>query len=86
MKGVLNGLVFALLLVAAFTVGTISGSSRGGRAESDAPSTVYVSGSTLSMYYPDQKKVYVYSELGGNCVFAYTLSTPGGFVARENCK
>jgi hypothetical protein len=47
---------------------------------------VYVWGSQLTVYYPNQKKIYVYSELGGNCVYAYTLSTPGGPITRENCK
>ena len=56
------------------------------RPEHDAPPVVHVWGSQLSVYYPQEKRVYVYSELGGNCVLSYTLTTPGGPVLRENCK
>ena len=86
MKRVLLTVIYPLLLAASFAVGSISSSGRAERADSDAPSTVYVSGHILSIYYPGQKRVFVYSELGGNCVFAYTLSTPGGMITRENCK
>jgi hypothetical protein len=86
MRRALYRAVYPLLFLVSFVAGSVLGSGRASRADAGAPSLAYVSGSVLSVYYPDQKRVYVYSELGGNCVFAYTLSTPGGFVARENCK
>ena len=77
-------LTLALLL----TILAGSPSSRGRAEQADAgpPPVAYVWGSQLTVYYPAQKKIYVYSELGGNCVYAYTLSTPGGPITRENCK
>ena len=86
MNRIVSAGVYPLLMLAAFAAGTISGGSRAARAESDIPSLVYVTGDAVSVYYPAQKRVYVYTPIGGNCVFAYTLSTPGGFMARENCK
>jgi hypothetical protein len=50
------------------------------------PPIAYVTGNQISVYYPSQKKIYVYTQLGGNCVYAYTLTTPGGAIGRENCK
>ncbi len=86
MSRIMSTVVYPLLLLAAFTAGAVSGGTRAARGESDAPSLVYVTGNSMSIYYPAQKRVYVYTPVGGNCVFAYTLSTPGGFIARENCK
>jgi hypothetical protein len=56
------------------------------RPEPSFSPDVHVWGSQLTVYYPEEKKIYVYSELGGNCVFVYTLSGPGGPIARENCR
>jgi hypothetical protein len=77
-------LALALLLA----ILAVAPSSRGRAEQADAgpPPVAYVWGSQLTVYYPAQKKIYVYSELGGNCVYAYTLSTPGGPITRENCR
>jgi hypothetical protein len=77
-------LVAALILLLVFA--SVSGRSRAEQPNVEGPPMAQVWGSQLTVYYPGQKKIYVYSELGGNCIFAYTLSTPGGPVARENCK
>jgi len=77
-------LAFALLL--AVLAGSPSSRGRAEQADAGPLPMAYVWGSQLTVYYPAQQKIYVYSELGGNCVFAYTLSTPGGPIARENCK
>jgi hypothetical protein len=77
-------LALALLLA----ILAVAPSSRGRAEQADVgpPPVAYVWGSQLTVYYPAQKKIYVYSELGGNCVYAYTLSTPGGPITRENCR
>jgi hypothetical protein len=77
-------LAFALLL--AILAGSSSSRGRAEQADAGPLPMAYVWGSQLTVYYPAQKKIYVYSELGGNCVYAYTLSTPGGPITRENCK
>ena len=77
-------LAFALLL--AILAGSTSSRGRAEQADAGPPPVAYVWGSQVTVYYPAQQKIYVYSELGGNCVYAYTLSTPGGPIARENCK
>ena len=56
------------------------------RAEPGASPVVHLWGSQLTVYYPEEKRIYVYSELGGNCVFVYSLSAPGGPITRENCR
>jgi|GEM_PF-1693546 len=48
-------------------------------------------GTALTVYYPDQKTIYVYpnATVGFstlNCAFAFKLDTPGGAVQREQCK
>ena len=77
-------LVLALLLT--ILAGAPSTRGRAEQADAGSPPVAYVWGNQVTIYYPAQKKIYVYSELGGNCVYAYTLSTPGGPIARENCK
>jgi len=79
-------ILLALGLLLAILAGSSSSRSRAEQADTGPPPVAYVWGSQLTVYYPNQKKIYVYSELGGNCVYAYTLSTPGGPIARENCK
>lgn len=79
-------LIVLLTLLLAFFAGSTSGRSRAELANVEAPPVAYAWGQQLTVYYPGQKKIYVYSELGGNCVYAYTLSTPGGPIARENCR
>lgn len=68
----------------------LAASFRLGEAQSQqadmTPPVVYATGSQVSVYYPAEKKLYVYTQLGGNCVYAYTLTTPGGALERENCK
>ncbi len=75
----------ALILALAFLAGSLW-SRRAVQAQADTAPVVYAFGHNLSVYYPAEKKLYVYTELGGNCVFSYSLSTPGGPIARENCK
>ncbi len=74
----------ALILV--FLAVPLGSENSAQQAEAESPPVAYAWGHQLTVYYPARKKVYVYSELGGNCVFAYTLSTPGGPITRENCK
>jgi hypothetical protein len=80
-KGILVIVAGCLLLLAGIRLGRAL--TQQGETE---PPIAYAWGSQVSIYYPAQKKIFVYSELGGNCVYAYTLSTPGGPIARENCK
>ncbi len=75
----------ALILVLAFVAGSLW-SHRAVHAQADAVPVAYAFGHNLSVYYPAEKKLYVYTELGGNCVYSYSLSTPGGPITRENCK
>jgi hypothetical protein len=47
--------------------------------------------SALSLYYPDQKTIYVYQPAAVgystlNCAFLFKLDQPGGPVQREPCK
>ena len=77
-------LAFALLL--AILAGSSSSRGRAEQADAGPTPVAYVWDSQVTVYYPAQKRIYVYSELGGNCVYAYTLSTPGGPITRENCK
>lgn len=56
------------------------------RSSETAPPVVYASGGQVSVYYPAERKIFVYTELGGHCVHAYTLTTPGGALLRENCR
>jgi hypothetical protein len=79
-------ILLALGLLLAILAGSSSSRGRAEQADTGPPPVAYVWGSQLTVYYPNQKKIYVYSELGGNCVYAYTLSTPGGLITRENCK
>ena len=86
MRNFLLGIVVALMLLAEVYAVTPSARSEAvPRAASESP-TVTAWGSRLVVCYPSENKAYIYTELGGNCVFAYTLSTPGGPLARENCK
>ncbi len=79
-------ILLALALLLAILAGSPSSRGRAEQADAGPPPVAYVWGSQLTVYYPAQKRIYVYSELGGNCVYAYTLSTPGGPITRENCK
>lgn len=86
MKNSWLSLIVILGIVLELSAGTISGRSGAVPRPADESPIVTAWGSQLTVYYPSQQKVYVYSELGGNCVFAYTLTTPGGPISRENCK
>lgn len=79
-------ILLALGLLLAILAGSSSSRGRAEQADAGPLPVAYVWSSQLTVYYPNQKKIYVYSELGGNCVYAYTLSTPGGPITRENCK
>lgn len=79
-------LYFVASAVILLLAGALLSKGRAAQAGAEVSPVAYVFGSQLTVYYPAQKKLYVYSELGGSCVFAYTLSTPGGPVTRENCK
>jgi len=78
-----------VVVMAALLLGLLGGwaasRSRAQQVKVETAPVAYVWGHQLSVYYPNLGKIYVYSELGGNCVFAYTLSTPGGPIQRENC-
>ena len=78
--------LLALISLVAFLAGTVSSRSRAELADVEPAPLAYAWGHVITAYYPAQKKLYVYSELGGNCVHVYTLSTPGGPITRENCK
>ncbi len=73
-------------LLAILLIGSLWRTSRAQQEKLEAPPLAYAFGSQLTVYYPAQKKIYVYSELGGSCVYMYTLSTPGGTITRQNCK
>lgn len=75
----------AFFLALAFLAGSLW-SRRAVHAQADTSPVVYAYGHNLSVYYPAEKKLYVYTELGGNCVYSYSLSNPGGPIVRENCK
>jgi len=79
-------ILLALALLLAILAGSPSSRGRAEQVDAGLPPLVSVWGNQVTVYYAAQKKIYVYSELGGNCVFAYTLSTPGGPITRENCK
>ena len=80
-KPILSILVGLVLLLGGLQLGHL----RAQPAEPEPP-IAYVTGNQISVYYPSQKRIYVYTQLGGNCVYAYTLTTPGGAIERENCK
>lgn len=77
-------LVASMLL--AFIAGALWSKGHVAQAESDLSPMVSAWGQQVTVYYSAQRKLYVYTELGGNCVYAYTLTTPGGPLVRENCK
>ncbi len=78
-------LIFSVLLLA-FLAGFRASGARNNQNDSEVAPVAYAWGSRLSVYYPAQEKLYVYSELGGNCMYAYTLTTPGGAITRDNCR
>ena len=48
-------------------------------------------GTALTLYYPDQKTIYVYPNVAVgfstlNCAFAFKLDAPGGAIERQQCK
>ncbi len=85
MRRPLTIFVQAFILALAFLAGSLW-NRRAVHAQADAAPVVYPYDHNLSVYYPAEKKLYVYTELGGNCVYSYSLSTPGGPITRENCK
>jgi len=86
MKNPRSFVLLGLAVLLAIVAGAPSSRGRAEQPDAGPPPVAYVWGSQVTVYYPAQQKIYVYSELGGNCVYAYTLSTPGGPIARENCK
>jgi hypothetical protein len=60
--------------------------SRGAQPPQAEIPRITVSGSRIVVHYPAENRFYSYTELGGNCVFAYRLTTPGGPIERENCR
>ncbi len=85
MKRALIVFLQGVILLLAFLAGSLW-SRRAVHAQADTAPVVYAFGHNLSVYYPTEKKLYVYTELGGNCVYSYSLTTPGGPIVRENCK
>ena len=78
-------LMSILAAVGLLTAGFVFGQTKGQQTEM-MPPVVYAAGNQVSVYYPAEKRIYVYTQLGGNCVYAYTLTTPGGALERENCR
>ena len=87
---------FALGLVLVglgFVGGWSIGGARKVHADDAAPvmDVKSIDGNTsLVLYYPGQKKIYVYSApfAGGpksTCAYAFTLTTAGGTISRQNC-
>ncbi len=76
----------AVLLLLVFISGALVERGRSAPPPAAEAPQIVVSGSRIVVHYPGEKRFYTYSELGGNCVFAYRLSTPGGPIERENCK
>ena len=47
-------------------------------------------GSTLALYNPENKTLYVYARAGAgestvNCTYSFTISAPGAPLQRKNC-
>jgi hypothetical protein len=87
-------LILALLTiaVAAFLAGQWTGAAVTVRADSTGPQIDVRDiggGSSLVVYYPDMKKVFVYQPFAGPptwpCLYSIQLSTPGGTVERQQC-
>ena len=51
-----------------------------------APQFLITYGLGASVYYPDQKTLYVYGDEFGKCKEKLVLSTPGGPIAQSPCK
>ena len=86
MKNSLRHFLVVLTLLLAFLAGSLWSRCQAEQADAEAPPVAYAWGHQLTVYYPNREKLYVYTELGGTRVLAYTLSTPGGPITRENCK
>ena len=75
-----------LTLLVVLLIGSLWRSTRAEQPEVEVPPVAYAWGNQVTVYYPTQQRIFVYSELGGSCVFMYTLSSPGGPLTRQNCK
>ncbi len=87
-------LTITLLTIAlgAFLAGRWTGATATVRADSAGPQIDVRDiggGSSLVVYYPDIKKVFVYQPFSGPptwpCLYSIQLSTPGGTVERQQC-
>jgi hypothetical protein len=88
-------LLFMLgVAVLAFGIGRWAGSYGIVRADSGDSPQVDVrqidGGSSLVVYYPSLKKMFVYQPFGGQpvwpCAYSIQLSAPGGTVERQACQ
>lgn len=87
MKQITDRLLWILpLMVFFFVAGVVTERSRGAQPPTAETPHITVSGSRIVVHYPAENRFYTYTELGGNCVFAYRLTTPGGPIERENCR
>ena len=85
-----NGMLMAM----AFAIGWWAHTGRTVHAQSSDVLFQFESldpNSALSLYYPDQKTIYVYqpAAVGNsklNCAFYFKLGEPGGRVERQPCK
>ncbi len=82
----LRDLLILLVVFLGFIAGSLWSRAQVDQIGTETRPVAYAWREQVSVYYPSRKKLFVYSELGGHCVFAYTLSTPGGPITRENCK
>jgi hypothetical protein len=81
-------------LALAFAIGSWAHSGR--TAEAQSANVLFQlqglgNGTSLSLYYPDQRTIYVYANaMTGfsklNCAYEFRLGDPGGPVQRQNCK
>jgi hypothetical protein len=86
MKNRIRNMLVLLVVFLGFIAGSLWSRAQARQTDTEAPPVACAWREQVSVYYPNQKKLFVYSELGGHCVFAYTLSTAGGPITRENCK
>ncbi len=82
----LRNWLILLVVFLGFIAGSLWSRAQVDQTGTEARPVAYAWREQVSVYYPSRKKLFVYSELGGHCVFAYTLSTPGGPITWENCK
>lgn len=86
-------LIVLCVAVVTFSLGRFAGAYGVVRADSTESPQIDIrqisGGSSLVVYYPDLKKMFVYQPFAGQpiwpCQYSIQLSTPGGAVERQAC-